>query len=236
MMSEDCTRYPSLTWLGHAAFLVRSNSRSVLIDPWLADNPAFPGLPADLQISAILVTHGHFDHLGDAITLSQEHGAPVIAPGETGIYCKDSGATTELINVGGEIEIADCRIECVPAVHSNSCGPDRRYGGLAAGFVLEIDGKRIYHAGDTAFFSDMSLIPGEAGLDVALLPIGGRSTMGPSGALRAAALLDARLVIPMHYNTWPMLNQDGEAFSEIVRRRTASRCHVLKPGEALMLG
>ncbi|MGO4384113.1 metal-dependent hydrolase [Specibacter sp. RAF43] len=220
-----------VTWLGHAAFSIRFEEHHVLIDPWL-DNPASTGAKLDPDPTTLLVTHGHFDHLGQAVELSLAHGIPLIAPGETGIYCKAQGCEAPLINLGGIYRRGNLAVKCVPAVHSTSVGPERAYGGLAAGYVLNLGGFRLYHAGDTALFSDMKLISSRYALDLALLPIGGTSTMGPEDAVDAVRLLEPRFVIPMHFDTWDFISQDAQAFAARIESETSATCILLDPGSS----
>lgn len=223
------------TWLGHAAFVLRSREATVLVDPFISGNSRGAGLPDDVRPTAILVTHGHHDHLGDALDLSNRFDAPVVAVPELANYCAEQGATTERMNYGGTIDVGGARVTCVPAFHTSSVGPDRILAGSPCGFVVETEGRRVYHAGDTCAFGDMELIARAARLDLALLPIGGRFTMDPDGAVLALSLLRPRVVIPMHYNTFPLIEQDAEAFAKGVREATDTEPVVLAPGDSYEL-
>jgi L-ascorbate metabolism protein UlaG (beta-lactamase superfamily) len=215
-----------LTWYGHSCILF-SGSRSVLVDPFVPEGsiPARPDL--------IAVTHGHADHLGQAASF----GVPVVAVNEVAKYLKSKGITAEALNIGGSIELQGVRLTMTPAVHSSWIeeGGICCNGGAAAGFVIRMDGKSIYHAGDTALFSDMILIGQIYHPEVALLPIGGRYTMGPEEAMMAAQFVGAPLVVPIHYNTWPVISQDPVAFGRSVERTTDLKVRVLSPGESFTI-
>ncbi len=211
-----------LTWYGHSCVLL-SGSRKVIIDPFIEGGrvPVAPDLAA--------VTHGHADHMGEAATL----GVPVVAINEVAKYLKQKGVPAEGLNIGGSVELQGVLFTMTPAVHSSwieeagiGCN-----GGGAAGFVIRMDGKAVYHAGDTALFSDLRLIGELYHPDIALLPIGGRFTMGPEEAMIASRLVGAPRVIPIHYNTWPAIVQDPYAFKQAVERTTDLSVRVLQPGE-----
>ncbi len=214
-----------LTWLGHAAWLVESDEKRVLIDPFITGNPSAPVKAADLKdIDLVFVTHNHSDHLGDAIEISNRNNAKVVSVFENVIAMQSSGLKASNgvgINKGGElIDIGGIRAALVQAVHSgNECG-----------VVFEIEGKIVYHAGDTAFFSDMSLIKRFFKPDVAMLPIGGYFTMSLDQAVEAAKLIGAKTTLPMHYNTFPQIRQDPMEFKR--RLSGVTNVVVLKPGEA----
>jgi L-ascorbate metabolism protein UlaG (beta-lactamase superfamily) len=215
-----------LTFLGHSCVLLKGE-RSVLIDPFVPEGT----IPADVDI--VGVTHGHADHLGDAVRLKK----PTVAINELAKYLKSKGVPAEGMNYGGTILMNGVLFRMVLAVHSSwieeagiGCN-----GGGSAGFVIVIDGVRIYHAGDTALFSDMKLIGELYHPDVALLPIGGRYTMGPEEAMIAARYIGAPLVIPIHYNTWPVITQDPGQFRSALERTTDIRVKVLHPGSTLKI-
>jgi L-ascorbate metabolism protein UlaG (beta-lactamase superfamily) len=199
-----------LTWLGHATFIVETGGKRILIDPWVMGNPACPDELKDPgPIDAMLITHGHFDHISDAVELAGSTGAQVVAIAETCAWLGSKGVDNVIdMNIGGTVEVAGCRAHMTAAVHS--CGitdGDRIvYGGSAAGYVLELeDGFKLYHSGDTAVFSDMALIGKLLEPDIALLPIGDHYTMGPRSAAEAVRLLGVRTVVPMHFGTFPVL-------------------------------
>ena len=216
-----------LTWLGHACFSLEG-SRTVLIDPFI------PGgsLPVDPDIVA--VTHAHADHLGMTVELGKKTGAI----NEVAKYLAAKGIPAEPMNFGGSITVDGVGVTMTPALHSSWLEVEGMgfYGGVAAGCVITMDGTSVYHAGDTALFSDIQLIRDLYRPDVALLPIGGRYTMGPEEAMNAARYTGAKLVIPMHYDTFPVIEQDAQKFKQAVERTTSIRVQVLSPGEGIDIG
>jgi len=215
-----------LTYYGHSCILLKG-ARTVLVDPFFPEGMTPP--PADI----VAVTHGHADHMGVAVDLK----LPTVAINEVAKYLKSKGIPAEGMNIGGTITVEGVAFHMVQAVHSSwieeagiGCN-----GGGAAGFVIGMEGKRVYHAGDTALFSDMKLIGELCHPDVALLPIGGRFTMGPEEAMIAAQYIGAPLVIPIHYDTWPVIRQDPGLFRAALQRITDIRVNILAPGESLTI-
>jgi L-ascorbate metabolism protein UlaG (beta-lactamase superfamily) len=214
-----------LTWLGHACVLL-SGSKKILIDPFIEGKSVLYTNP-----DMVAVTHGHADHFGETVAL----GKKTIAINEIAKYLTGKGLPAEGMNIGGTAVVDGVSFTMTPAVHSSwieeagiGC-----YGGTAAGFVIGIDGVTIYHAGDTALFSDMKLIGDLYHPDVALLPIGGRYTMGISEAMIAANFIGAKTVIPIHYNTWDKIRADPLMFKEAIERTTDIRVTVLQPDESI---
>ncbi|WP_022797990.1 metal-dependent hydrolase [Thermus islandicus] len=218
-------------YLGHSAVLLTDGKTRIVIDPFLTGNPMAAASLAEVQADLILVTHAHGDHFGDSVALSKK-GGTVVSTFEIATYAEKHGAKSLPMNLGGTYRFAGGWLKWVPAWHSSSF-PDGTYGGMPMGVVVELGGKRIYHAGDTALFSDMRLI-GELQLDLALLPIGDHFTMGPEDALKALDLLRPKRVVPIHYNTFPPIQQDGEAFARRAKERGVEG-HALKPGGVLVL-
>jgi len=216
-----------LTWLGHACFLL-AGSKTILIDPFIPEG----SLPVEPDIVA--VTHAHADHLGMTVRLKKK----TVAINEVAKYLAAKGIPAEPMNIGGSITVDGVRFRMTPALHSSWIEDEGMgfYGGVAAGFVIEMDGTSIYHAGDTALFSDMQLIRDLYWPDVALLPVGGRFTMGPDEAMIAARYIGAPLVIPMHYDTFPAIRQDLEGFKRAIERTTSIRVAVITPGESIEVG
>lgn len=220
-------------FLGQAGFFVRTGAHELLIDPFLSGNAQAVDKPEDFSPSHILLTHGHADHYGDTEAIAQRGGATVVSSVEIATYVGKKGLKGHGMNVGGGFEFPFGRVSFTPAWHSNSL-PDGTYGGMPMGLVLEAEGKRVYHAGDTALFSDMQLIA-RRGIDLAFLPIGDNFTMGPADAVEAVKLLKPKQVVPIHYNTFPVIEQDAQAFKRQVESETDTSVTVLRPGERLEL-
>jgi L-ascorbate metabolism protein UlaG (beta-lactamase superfamily) len=228
-----------ITWLGHAAFLFEADGKRVFIDPFLSGNPAFPeerrALLSEGSIDCLLLTHLHFDHLGDALKLSKR-ASKVVAIFEICKWLEAKGVTNyDPMNIGGTIAVDGLVVHMVPAHHSSGFieGGQIVYGGNPCGYVIEFGGHSIYHAGDTALFLDMQLIQRLYRPDVCLLPIGDRFTMGPAAAAIACnEFLDAGTIIPMHFDTFPALTGKAEEFRKLVKRGTVA---VLEPGGVLEL-
>jgi L-ascorbate metabolism protein UlaG (beta-lactamase superfamily) len=223
-----------LTYHGHACFGISVGDTQLLIDPFLTGNDLADVSADEVQADYILITHGHGDHVGDAVEIARRTGAMAISNFEITSWLEAHGVErAHPLHIGGGYDFAFGRAKLTIA-HHGSALPDGSYGGNPAGLLLTLDGKKIYHAGDTGLFYDMKLI-GEEGLDLAILPIGDNFTMGPDDALRAVKLLEPRVVIPIHYNTFDVIRQDPNAFVSRVEAETAARCVVLKPGESYRL-
>lgn len=225
-----------ITWLGHSCFSLETEESTVLVDPFLNDSPVAPVKADDVAADYILVTHGHFDHVSDVVPIALRTGATVVANFEISEWLKKQGVAEDKVvamNLGGGVDLPFGHVKMTTAHHSSGL-PDGAYGGSAAGYVLSLPAMRIYFAGDTALMLDMKLI-GMGGLDVAVLPIGDLFTMGPDDSIEAIKLLNARRVIPCHYNTWPPIEQDGAAWADRVRLHTAAEPIVLVPGEKCSL-
>lgn len=218
-------------WLGHSNLLIESDGQKILIDPFFTGNPAVPISAKEVRADVILVSHGHGDHLGDAIDISRRTGATVVANYEISEWLKAQGLTTvHGMQHGGSFGFPFGRVKLTLAFHGSML-PDGSNGGNPVGFLLYLkDGKKIYDAADTGLFGDMKLI-GEEGIDLALLPIGDNYTMGPDDALRAVKLIQPRKVTPIHYNTFPLIAQDAAAWAARVRAETSSEPVVVQPGE-----
>lgn len=222
----------SIKFLGHSCFMIDDGKNNrVLIDPFLTGNPMAASSPEDLNPTLILLTHGHGDHLGDAIEISKRTGAEIMGVFELVNYCMSKGANGHPAHMGGTIPYNFGWVKLVPAFHSSST-PDGTYAGNPVGFLINFYGHHIYHAGDTGIFGDMELIGRLHGVDTALLPIGGTFTMDIPEAIEASGMLKCETVIPMHYNTFPPIEADAEEFKEKVESRSDIKVVILEPGEA----
>ncbi len=223
-----------VTWLGHAALFLETDGYKIIVDPYLKGNPAATVKPEEVNPDFILISHGHNDHVGDAVAIAKRSGAKVIANAEISGWLAKQGLTTHGQHLGGGYKHPFGYLKLTLAIHGSGL-PDGSYGGNPAGFLLTTnDGKKIYMACDTGLFGDMRLI-GEEGLDLAVLPIGDNYTMGPDDALRAVKLLQPKNVIPIHYNTWELIAQDPNEWARRVEAETSAKVHVLKPGQSFTL-
>ena len=219
-----------ITWLGHGSVQLVTGGKTVLIDPFLTGQPTAPCKPDDLKADFILVSHGHGDHVGDTVAIARRTGATVICNFELSQYFERQGLkNVHPQHIGGSHQHGFGRVKLTIAHHGSGL-PDGSYGGNPCGFLLYLADGKIYHACDTGLFYDMQLI-GDEGIDLAILPIGDNFTMGPDDALRAVKLIRPRKVIPDHFNTWPVIAQDPQAWAERVRRETPTVAVVLKPGD-----
>jgi L-ascorbate metabolism protein UlaG (beta-lactamase superfamily) len=227
----------SITWLGHATVLYRSaKGKVVLGDAWVDQNPACPESAKQLPpIDVMLITHGHSDHIGDAISIAKKLKPDVVSNFEISLYLADRGVgKTTGMNVGGTLSLHGLRVTMVNAVHSSSIREGSTFypAGEACGYVIEFeDGTRVYHAGDTAVMSDMKLIGEIYQPQVAVLPIGDLFTMSPREASFAARMIGARLIVPVHHSTFPALTGTPAALREQLRDRPDIEVADLKPGQ-----
>jgi L-ascorbate metabolism protein UlaG (beta-lactamase superfamily) len=212
-----------ITWLGHATVLVETaGGTNILIDPFIAQNPKYPkGFELPSEIHYILLTHGHGDHISDAVPVAKKHGSTVVAVYELASYVGAKGAANTIgMNLGGTVQLGDVAATMVEAKHSAAAQDEHGMHevGVAAGFVLTVaDGPVLYHSGDTAVFGDMQLIRELYGPKVVMLPIGGHYTMGPKEAAMAVRFLAPEVVLPLHFGTFPPLTgtpQDLAALRE----------------------
>lgn len=226
-----------ITWYGHSAFMLDSGTSQVLIDPFITGNPATTVTADNVNAQTILLTHAHNDHVGDTVDIARRNDATVIATFELANYIGSQGVTNVIGgNHGGTIPFDGGSVKFVPAWHTSSYTADEGVvaSGLPAGLVVRFGDRVCYFAGDTGLFLDMQLIA-EEGLDLAVLPIGDMFTMGPKDAARAAGFLKAMTVIPCHYDTFPPITQDTDAFRQAVESTTSSKVRVLAPGASIEL-
>jgi len=215
----------AITFLGHSGFLIQHDRYAVAIDPFLTGNPVATLKPEEITCNAIAITHGHADHIGDALAIAKANDATVFANFE---ICEGLGERgvrkIESMNTGGRVKTAFGYVALTQAFHSSSIGG--HYGGMPCGVVLNIAGVTFYHCGDTALFSDMKLLGEIYQPDIAAIPIGDRFTMGPELAARAAELIGPKVAIPIHYKTWPLLVEDACGFAP-----DGVEVRVMEPGE-----
>ncbi|MCD6512219.1 MAG: metal-dependent hydrolase [Thermoplasmata archaeon] len=219
-----------LKWLGHSCFIIEGNDR-IIIDPYITDNPVCNENVDDIDVDIVAVTHAHADHFGDTLTIAKR--AKLVAMYEIVQYAAKYGIEGEGINIGGGIKIGNTKIIMTPAWHSSGFpSAEFKFGGaIPAGLIIK-SGATVYHAGDTALFMDMKLIKELYKPDVALLPIGGRYTMDAEQAAIAAEWIDAKITIPMHYNTWPAIKANPEEFKRMVEEK-GGKVIILRPGEEI---
>jgi L-ascorbate metabolism protein UlaG (beta-lactamase superfamily) len=209
---------PKLTYYSHSAWKLESKAHTIIIDPFISGNPTAPVRSEQIKTDFIIVTHAHGDHLGDTIPIAQRNKALVIANFEIATWCQNQGVQAHPLHIGGSKEFPFGRVKLTQAFHGSSF-PDGKYGGMPTGVLITIEGKTLYHSGDTGLFGDMVLIGKMTPIDIALIPIGDNFTMGVEDAVQAVEFLQPKKVIPMHYSTFDLINTDPERFIERIRRK-----------------
>ncbi|GMB07345.1 L-ascorbate metabolism protein UlaG (beta-lactamase superfamily) [Thermolongibacillus altinsuensis] len=204
-----------LTYHGHSVVKIETNGKTILIDPFITGNPKTDLKAEDVKVDVILLTHGHNDHVGDTVNLALRNNALVVAPYELATYLSWQGVNVHPMHIGGSFAFEFGKVKLTQAFHGSSYVEENKqivYTGMPSGIMFTAEGKTIYHAGDTALFSDMKLLGELHDIDVAFLPIGDNFTMGPEEAAIAAKWLKAKTVVPIHYNTFPVIEQDPHRF------------------------
>lgn len=229
-----------IVYHGHSCFEVIGSEGTILVDPYISGNSQVTHIkPQDFKnLTAILVSHGHGDHFGDTLEIAKNTGAFVIGVAELAKYCVRMGIKAHRMHIGGKHQFPFGTIKLTQAIHGSAVDVEGGvvYTGLACGFLIQMDGICLYHAGDTGLFGDMELIGKLNPIDVAMLPIGDNYVMGPEDAAYAARLLNPKQVIPMHYNTFPEIKQDVNKFIELLRQDAPQvECIPLKTGESYII-
>lgn len=216
-------------YINHACFMIEKNNSAIIFDPFLDGNPE--GLQAnDIKVDYIFISHGHFDHLGSAFEIAKNCDATIISTAEICGLAEAAGCKAHAMHLGGTFMFPFGKVRVAMAFHGSGVP-----GGHACGFVVDFYGTKVYFAGDTALYSDMQLLPQLDAFDYAVLPIGGNFTMDPKDAAIAAKFLQAKYVIPVHYNTWPPIAQNVDAYKADVEATTSSKVLIVKPGETIEL-
>ena len=225
----------SITYYGHAAFMIDTGKYRVLIDPFISGNPKAEVSADELNCDAILLTHGHGDHIGDTISIARRCGALVVATYELSGYLDTQDVKSHPMHIGGSREFDFGTVKLIPAFHGGAIEGAEGLHCTPCGFLFTFNGITVMHPGDTSLTIEFELIGRMHRIDVALLPIGDNFTMGPDDALEAVRMLKPGLVIPMHYNTWELIAQDPESFKKRVESETSSKVTLVNPGESVEL-
>ena len=224
-----------VSYHGHSVVQIFSNGKTILIDPFITGNSLTDLKVDEVKPDVIILSHGHNDHVGDTVELAKKHNALVIANADLTTYLSWQGVKTHGMNIGGSYQFDFGKVKLTQAFHGSGYATENNeiiYCGMPTGILFMNEGKTIYHAGDTGLFSDMKLIGEQHPIDLAFLPIGDNFTMGPEDAAYAVKLLQPKVVVPVHYNTFPPIKQDPYRFIEMLDKKNG---RVLHPGEALEL-
>ena len=220
-----------LTYFSHSAWQIESKGITILIDPFLDGNPTSPVKSGEVSADYIIITHAHGDHIGDAIPIAKRTGATIISNFEIANWCTAQGVNAHPMHIGGSREFPFGTVKLTQAFHGSSF-PDGSYGGMPAGVLVMVEGKTIYHSGDTALFSDMKLIAEMNPIDVALIPIGDNFTMGLTDAAKAVEFLKPELALPMHFKTFDVIECEPQAFVDSCKG-IGTRAVVLDYGKSI---
>ncbi len=224
-----------VTYHGHSVVKIETNGKVILIDPFITGNGLTDLKVEEIKPDVIIISHGHGDHVGDTVQLAKANNSLVIANDELSTYLSWQGLRVHGMHIGGSYQFDFGKVKLTQAFHGTGLQTENKeivYCGMPAGILFMAEGKTIYHAGDTALFSDMKLIGDRHPIDLAFLPIGDNYTMGPEDAAYAAKLLGAKMVVPMHYNTFPVIHQDPEEFVKLLEHNNGK---ILTPGEGIEL-
>ena len=222
---------PKATFYGHACVAIESDNYKIIIDPFLTGNPLAAIKAEDIEVSHVLITHGHGDHVGDSIAIAKRNNATIIANFELANLCAKEGVEIHPMHVGGGFDFDFGRVKLTIAHHGGGYGEDASiYTGPPVGFLVTMDDKTLYHPGDTGLFYDMKLIGEMHKIDLAFLPIGDNFTMGIDDAVKAVEFIKPKKVVPIHYDTFPIIEKKPEEFAAKV---SGAEVVILKPGESV---
>lgn len=222
-----------ISFHGHSVVQIQTNGKTILIDPFITGNGLTDLKAEKVKADVIILTHGHNDHVGDTVAIAKRSDALVVANADLTTFLSWQGVKTHGMNIGGSFQFDFGTVKLTQAFHGSGYATDKNeivYCGMPTGILFSNEGKTIYHAGDTGLFSDMKLIGERHSIDVAFLPIGDNFTMGPEDAAYAAQLLNAKTVVPIHFNTFPPIKQDPYQFLDMLESKNGK---VLVPGEAI---
>jgi L-ascorbate metabolism protein UlaG (beta-lactamase superfamily) len=221
------------TFYGHSCVFITDGKSKIIIDPFLTGNPQAPVKAEDIDVDYILATHGHSDHLGDAVEISKRTGATIIAPNELAVWVTAKGALAHNMHIGGAYNFEFGRVKLTIAHHGSAAGESGlEYTGNPCGFLITIDGKTIYHTGDTGLFYDMKLIGEMNKIDLMFLPIGDNFTMGVDDAVKAVEFVKPKIAVPMHYDTWDIIHVEPQEFKKKLDG-SGTRVEILKPNQSI---
>lgn len=224
-----------VTFLGHSCVMATDGKYRLIIDPFLSGNPQAPVSQEDIDVDYILATHGHGDHLGDAIEISKRTGATIIAANELALWVTQKGALAHNMHIGGSYKFEFGRVKLTIAHHGSAAGESGlEFTGNPCGFIFDMGGKTVYHTGDTGLFLDMKLIGEMNKIDIMFLPIGDNFTMGIDDAVKAVEFVKPKIAVPIHYKTWDIIDVEPGVFKDKLKN-SGTEVTILKPNESLEL-